>query len=170
MKKKKDLTKPKDEKIRDIEIDKQKHLLELGLLIVLFNLFLIGAVTRLGTYINVWYVWLINGILTIYCIIHSIVTMIRQYKNNKYQLFKDKIVVNSIWYATEVEYKEIVRMESKLTFLDKFATKHTCSLVIIFGQDRHRIVLHRITEDINKLIKEIDKLKKLQEKKQKTEE
>lgn len=164
--KKKTLKKKKDneifvgEKIRDLKIDLNINLFILSVLLIVFNCVLIISALMLAHWIDIWWVWLIDIIISIFCVAHSVNTFFANRKNYKFSLHKNCLVLNSMWYYnTKIDYSLIRKINTKIGFWDKAFGRGTCSLVIYLKDDlRTRINLYFLKEDPVKLYNELTEI------------
>lgn len=158
MKKKKPIFN-KGNKIRNIEVDVKSHLRILAGLLIVFNLFLVDCAIFLAIFINLWYVWLIDILLVLLCVIRSVFTYLNGSKNFCYTLYENCIYLDSIWYdKTIIEYKLIKNIKFKIGFLDKIFGKRTHTLTILLDDElQTKINLYLIKESPESLIEEVSK-------------
>ena len=158
MKKKKPIFN-KGNKIRNIHVDVKSHLIILASLLIVFNLFLVACAISLAVFINRWYVWLIDILLVLLCLLKSIFTYLNGAKNFCYAIYENCIYLDSIWYdKTIIEYKLIKNIKFKVGFLDKMFGKKTHTLIILLNDElQTKINLYLIKESPENLIEEISK-------------
>ena len=149
----------KGNKIRDIVIDSKSHLAILASLLVIFNAFLIVCAILLASMLNVWYVWLIDFLLVLFCVVKSILTYVKGSKYFCYSLYENCIYLDSIWYdKTIIEYKLINRIKFKTGLLDNFFGKKTHTLTLFLDDElQTKVNLYLIKEKPENLIEEIAK-------------
>ena len=89
------------EKVKEINVDKLQNIAELSFAVAIFAVILIVGLVCLGIMFNNWFVWLLCGIMLVYFITHSVMSVIRASTHPKYLLCENCIVVNSIWHYGE---------------------------------------------------------------------
>ena len=152
-------TEPKFEygkRIREIEIDKTQHVFELTFAVLIFATILLTAIISLGSLVEGWFVWLLCGLVLVYFITHSTLFIIKTWKNPKYAFHENCLLANSIWSYKVVKYNDIRKVQIKKSVFDIIQKEEMYSIEICYEDSgRRKVVLHCITEDVNKLIAEI---------------
>ncbi len=144
-------------RIKEIQIDKKQHVVELSFAVSIFAVLMLGGLISLGAMVNRWYVWFICGILLLYFITHAVISIIKASRNPKYLLCENCLIVNSIWHFGIVKLDTIQKMEIKTTIFDNIQKDGMQSLAIYYKDNEMRkITLHSITEDLNALVEEIN--------------
>lgn len=145
-------------KIRDLKIDLSTNLFILALLLIVFNCVFICSALLLAYWINIWWVWLIDIIIALYCAFYSLATFVYYNSNNYYySLHENCLVLNSIRYDnTIIEYKMIKQIKTKIGFWDKIIGRGTCTMTMYLNDDAQtKIKIYFIKENATQLYNEI---------------
>ncbi len=143
--------------IRDLKIDLSTNLFILGLLLIVFNCVFIISAFMLAYWINLWWVWLIDITLVIYCVTHSVCSYFYNKKNYHFTLHTNCLVLNSMWYYnTVIDYKLIKEIKVKTGFWDRIFGRGTCTLTIYLKNEMQaKINLYFLKENPTQLYNEL---------------
>ena len=143
--------------VKEIKIDKSQHITELSFAVAVFAIILLGGLASFCFMFDVWFVWLISGILLIYFLTHSVLLVMKATTHAKYLLCENCLVVNSIWHYCVIELKDIKKIETKHTIFDGKKSEKRFSLVINYEEKgKKKATLHSILEDKKELLSIID--------------
>jgi len=144
------------EKVKDVKINERQHFLLFISMLIFFNALLIVSVYFVLYYIDRWYNWVICfGILAL-----SAWLSFRTFQQTKVfhrcALYKNAIVINSIWFNRVVELKNIYELRVKISILDKIFKLNTNSLEVkIMNNKRKKFTIHFIEENAVRLKQKI---------------
>lgn len=143
-------------KIRDVQINQKQHFLFFVAMIIIFNIVLMFSVGYVLTHLYAWYNW----VLCFALMFASWGLSFRAYSAvkvfHKCELYDNALVVNSIWFNTIVDLKDVCEIKVKESFLDKLFKINTKSLQIkLVANRRKKFTIHFIEEDAEKLKWEI---------------
>lgn len=148
------------EKLKEFKFDRAQHVFELSFAVMVFATILIAAIISLGALIHEWYVWLICGLVLVYFVVHSSIFIVKAYRTAKYALHSNCIVSHSIWNYKCIPLKSISNLTPKKTIFDKIQREEMNSIVVEYNDGSNKkATLHCLTEDVNEIIKEINKAK-----------
>ena len=144
-------------KIRDLSIDLNVNLFILGMLLIVFNCVFIISALLLAHWINLWWVWFIDFVLVIFCILHSIANFVYNSKNYHFTLHENCMVLNSMWfYNTIIDLRQIKEIKTKIGFWDKLFGRGTCTLTLLLSDEfQTKINLYFLKEDPTNLYNEL---------------
>lgn len=144
-------------KIRNLNIDLGTNLFILLMLLVVFNCVFIISALMLAHWINIWWVWLIDLVVSILCVVYSVCSYLYCVKNYCFALYENCLVLNSMWYYnTVIELKLVKQVEVKTGFWDRVFGRGTCTLVLrLNDESQTKIKLYFLKENIAQLKDEL---------------
>ena len=143
-------------KIRDVKTSEKHHFLLFVSVLILFNLFLVASVWFVLQHLKDWYNWVVCFSILAVAFGMSLKVYRDTNKFNKFEIYDNAIVINSIWMNLLVPMKDICEMTVKNSKLDKLIKLDTKSLEVkLLGQKRKKFTIHFIEENVVKLKQEI---------------
>ncbi len=148
-----------EEKIRNVQINKNQYFALYISILTIACTILFVAVVFMMTHIHVWWVWILDLCLLGFCVWRSVDQCQKVEEQQIYTIHSNCIVIKSLMLDTIVPLDSVCDVTINKTLFNKINKSKSHSIAIWLDEKhKHKVVIGFISEDLEQLSNEIMRL------------